>query len=80
MFRNASNPIRRIRTFNPEAKENCIFDINTYYQRHTSTAIRRGYYNLIRRNKFLENIDNIAEVTLIAKGIYRTKAFGVERR
>lgn len=68
IFRNATNPSVEIEATDPGTDESFVFIISTKYQRYTSSAIRRGYWMLQKKYAFLEEFENIAAVTIKAKG------------
>lgn len=71
IFRSAGNPKIEIMAYDPEHKKSYLFEISTKYQRVTSEVIRQKYHQLVEETDFLENFDNICEVTINAKGTVR---------
>lgn len=65
IFLSAGNPMIEMQAYNPKTKEKITFEINTRYERHTTPCIKREYWKLLGRNKFLKDINNILEVAMI---------------
>jgi len=70
IFPGALNPRIEIRVHSPETGENFLYEIDTKYQRKTTSSIERDYARIISKNDITKNFNNVSGVVFFSKGVH----------